>query len=419
MASSARCRNSIPSPEYEYVGPGRKQQRQRPAHLVVAHPPVRQARAVRERHARRDEVLRGLIAQVVVSQVLRQGRVEIEPSLLYQLQHAQRQDRLRHRTGFEDRVGGDGLLSAHVAHAEALRPVHAAVLDDGDGHPGHVVLLHQGGHVFLQPCLVRDEPLVRDRGRRHDPPHGRRRRQPDIGFRVQQQRRDRGHRSRGLPAPSRPASRASPGGWSALHAAAMAAMQAAQPRRATAVARARPGWRRRSARPRAPIVASAAAGSGRSSAVGLVQGHRRGPALLRRAVCKDPVDGVEGIDAEPAQRGRRLARDVAGRWSSSSPAMCRSIAGSGSGVSISRSSAHSRCSTADDFNAFASAVSRGPPAATDVVVAATSNTVQRTCHPGALPRARPTHRVTSTERWLSARRTTATAASAEDASLAS
>ena len=291
------------------LGPRRQQHRQRPAHLVVARPPVRQPGAVREHHARRDEMLPGLVPQVVVAEVPGQRRIEVEPSLLDQLQRAEREDGLGHRAGFEDRVGRHRVAAAGIADAEALRPAHAAVLDDGDGHPGHVVLLHQDRDLLLQPRQVRAEALVGDGCRRHDALHGRGGRQPHVGLRIPQRRRDLGDGRAGAraDAPER-------GEGRAADVRLRARQQRAQFGDRGHAVRARARERGEAGDHESLVVLRQLSRQCRHEAIdpgaGLVQGHRRGPALLRGALREDPVDGVEGIDTRGGQRARGLAGHV-------------------------------------------------------------------------------------------------------------
>ena len=190
------------------------------------------------------------------------------------------------------------------------------------------------------------------------------------------------------------------------------------PRRATAFARARPGWRRRAARPRAPVVASIAAGSGRSR-------RRSGTGPPWRPSVAAPCR-VQG-----SHRWYRTHRRRAGSTRSlpcprrSRPghrAVRQSAAGSPGPGRESRSAdpAPTRAARRPVRSTPVRSLRAGrASAATDAVAAAASSTAAATCRSSRAPRARPTHAITSTERWLSARRTTATAASAEDASLAS
>ena len=108
------------------LGARGKQQRQGTAHFGVAHAPVGQPGAVTQRHACRDAPVPGLVGKVVVSEVVCERRVEVEPAFLNQSQGAQRHDGLGHRAGLENRLDRNGLPIVDVTHAETLRPVDPA-----------------------------------------------------------------------------------------------------------------------------------------------------------------------------------------------------------------------------------------------------------------------------------------------------
>jgi hypothetical protein len=140
--------------------PRRELQRQRAAHLVVAGAPVHEAGPMRQRHARRDAPVLRLVGQVVAPEVFDQRPVEIKAAFLDELHRDQREHRLRHRAGLEDRFSRDGRAASHVADAETPCPDDIPLLHDRDRDAGHVQFAHQPWQVSIQPGDIRRERFI-------------------------------------------------------------------------------------------------------------------------------------------------------------------------------------------------------------------------------------------------------------------
>jgi hypothetical protein len=116
---------------------------------LPVRPPVREPCRVRQDAASRDRA-EPRVLHIVSGKVLREGRVEIEPARIRELQDGVREDRLGERSRLEDRVVVDAGARAFVPDSEGPAVNNLSVLDDGEGKARHVSVLHQARHEALE-----------------------------------------------------------------------------------------------------------------------------------------------------------------------------------------------------------------------------------------------------------------------------
>jgi hypothetical protein len=111
--------------------------------------------AVREQHARRDRLparVAGEVGKIVgthavrgqrMRQQLRDGRVEVDPALVGQLQQHVREGRLREGAARHDGVRRQRLAEGRVARAHRLHVHDLPVLDRREGQALHLLAPHR------------------------------------------------------------------------------------------------------------------------------------------------------------------------------------------------------------------------------------------------------------------------------------